>query len=371
MRLVHYDVILEVLTPLHIGTGQELYLDADFVVEQGRDRERFARLIDVDAALLEMTEQEIASIREGRVAAAIGERGRERHTIGRLPVRGPGNVTRTRAMQRLSDGRPYIPGTTVKGSIRTALLLAFVQPDVLGRVPEPGTGEKTAAKPIEEETFSVDLGSARRRDVQFANRDLNRAVRVSDFVPEGRAPVAVVNMSAHRLGGAPRREGAAPIPIWCEAIEPGARFKGVVTIELESPVWNAMVDSQRDALQRLFATWHQAGRRLLEAEQQAWSTGPAGVRESVLAFLNERIAVNEICVNLGWGGGWRSKTLGLLIPKDRLREVASTYGLRRWQGRDFPDRFPVTRKVAYSPRGPLPPGWVRVLRRRRDQEAGT
>jgi CRISPR type III-A-associated RAMP protein Csm5 len=370
MRLVHYDVILEVLTPLHIGTGQEWYPDADFV-EEGPDRERFVRLVDVDAALLEMTDQEIASIREGRIAAAIGERGRERHTIARLPVRGPGNVTRTRAMQRLADGRPYIPGTTVKGSIRTALLQALVRPDALGRLPEPGTREKTAAAPIEQRTFGVALDAAGSRQVQFANRDLNRAVRVSDFLPEGRAPVAVVNMSAHRLGGAPRREGVTPIPIWCEAIEPGARFKGVVTLELDSPVWRAMTGGQRDAVERLFATWHQAGRRLLEAEEQAWSTGPSAVREGVLAFLQKRIEANEVCVNLGWGGGWRSKTLGTLIPKDRLPEIATTYGLRRWTGRDFPDRFPVTRKVAYARGEPLPPGWVRVLRRRRDQESGT
>lgn len=368
MRLAHFDVILETLTPLHIGTGEEWQVDADFVVEEGRNGERFARLIDVGAALLDMTPEEIASIREGRIAAAIGERGRERHTIALLPVRGPGNVTRTRALQRLSDGRPYIPGTTVKGSIRTALLRALAAQDAIARLPGGETRDpRRAAAHIEEGAFGVALGGG-ERPPQFPNRDLNRLIRVSDFLPQGDVPVAFVNMSAHRLGEAPLRQRAAPIPIWCEAIEPGAKFQGTITVEVRSPLWDAMSEAQRARVERPFYTWSQAGRRLLEIERDAWQRGPEAVRTSVLEFLDGALARNEITVNLGWGGGWRSKTLADRIPTDRLRAIAERYGLNRWKGRDFPERFPVTRKVAWTAKDPLPPGWVRVLRRRQGGE---
>lgn len=366
MRLVHYDVVLEVRTPLHIGTGQELYPDADFVAEEGPSRQRLVRVIDIDAALLDMTPEEIAAIRDGRVAAALGQRRRERHTRALLPAKGPGNVARTRAMQRLPDGRPYIPGTTVKGSIRTALLQALADGGLLRQLPAAGTREKGAALHVEERAFSVPLQTPEDGNVQFANRDLNRLIRVSDFLPDGRVPVALVNMSAYRLGRESARSGS-PIPIWCEAIEPGARFKGTITLEMDSPVWNAMASGQRDAVHRLFTTWYQAGRRLLLAEQQAWATGPADIRDSVRRFIDDALERREVYVNLGWGGGWKTKTLGDLIPKDRLQAIAQRYGLSRWQGRDFPAQFPVTRKVAYGPNGPVPPGWVRVLRRPRDQ----
>lgn len=359
MRSETFDVILEVLTPLHIGTGQELHPDVDFVVEQAPGGERVAKIIDVDAALLAMSPDEIAAIREGRVAAALGERRRDECTRAVLPVWGSGSITRTRALQRLADGRPYIPGTTVKGSIRTALLQALANPETLKHLPLQHTREKTAAGPVEEQAFSTGLDPAGRRDAQFPNRDLNRAIRVSDFMPEGHARVAIVNISAHRLGGAIDRGRGQPIPIWCEAIEPGAKFKGLISIEREAPVWEAMNSKQQEVVSRIFQTWHEAGRRLLESERRAWGGGP----ESVLRFLNETIARNEVVVTLGWGGGWRSKTLAHLIPRDRLPDIAQQYGLRRWQGRDFPDRFPVTRKLAYTQRGQLPPGWVRVLRR--------
>ncbi len=368
MRLVRFDVILETLTPLHIGTGEEWQVDADFVVEEGRNGQRLARLVDVGAALLDMTPEEIASIREGRIAAAIGEKGRERHTIALLPVRGPGNVTRTRALQRLPDGRPYIPGTTVKGSIRTALLRTLAEQDAIARLPGGETRDpRRAAAHIEEETFGVALGGA-ERPPQFPNRDVNRLIRVTDFLPQDDVPVAFVNVSAHRLGEAPLRQRAAPIPIWCEAIEPGAKFQGTITVEVDSPLWNAMSDAQRQSLNRPFPTWSEAGRRLLKMERGAWQRGPEDVRTSVLGFLDEALARNEITVNLGWGGGWRSKTLADRIPAARLLAIADQYGLNRWKGRDFPERFPVTRKVAWTAKGPLPPGWVRVWRRRQGSE---
>ncbi len=359
MKLVRYDVMLEVLTPLHIGTGQELYPDADFV-EEPQGGQRWVRLIDVEAALLTMTPEEIAGIRDGRIAAGMGQRQREAHTRALLPVRGPGAVTRTRALQRLPDGRPFIPGTTVKGSIRTALLQALADHDALARLSLPNTREKTGAQPIEEGAFSVPLAADRER-VEFPNRDLNRAIRVSDFLPQSDVSVAVVNMSAYRLDGATGRGAPSRIPIWCEAIEPGATFKGVLTLELDSPVWRAMSQTQRDAVEGLFTTWFRSAERLLEAERQAWLDGPRDVRDSVLAFLDKRLQAKEGCANLGWGGGWRSKTLGLRIPPGRLPFIAQQYNLRRWQGRDFPQRFPVTRKLAHAPGGPVPPGWVRVL----------
>jgi len=355
MNLATYDVSLEVLSPLHIGTGEEVYPDADFVVERQQGGGRLARVVDVDRALAEMSAQEIASIRDGRIAAAMGERLRQKCTKALIPVRGQENVTRVRLLQRLSDGRPFIPGTTIKGSIRTALLRAFVRADQgllqAVRGGTRATSEKRAAAAVEEAAFGVGL-PARGRQPQFANRDLNRAIRVSDFVPEGEAAVAFVNMSAHHLGQGVGR--GQRIPIWCEAIEPGSRFQGAITIEVGSPVWEGMAKDRQEAVNRLFRTWWEDGQTLLQAEEQVWARNG-----QVLAFLAD--AKQRRAVILGWGGGWRSKTLGTLLGPADLQEIASRYGLRRWQGRDFPHRFPVTRKLAASARGPVPPGWVAVV----------
>jgi CRISPR type III-A-associated RAMP protein Csm5 len=353
VRLTSFDVTIEVQTPLHIGNGQEFHPDVDFVVEQGGAGARQARLVDVDAALLAMSRQELSLIRDGRVAAALTPQNRLRYTRAVVPVRGTGNVTATRALQRLSDGRAFIPGTTVKGSIRTALLLALAEPGTLAGLPGEGTDPRRAAQSVEERAFVVNLREGDR--IQFANRDLNRAIRVSDFVPEGDPPTAIVNTSAQRLR---RAQGqASAIPIWCEAIEPRSRFHGVLSVETDSALWAGMTGDQQAKVRALFETWRAAGRRLLEQEMQAWRGGP----RSVLGFLEEALRGGAHLAQLGWGGGWRSKTLGSQIPVDRLPGIARQYRLQRWQGSGFPEGFPVTRKLAQSGSGLLPPGWVSII----------
>jgi CRISPR-associated protein Csm5 len=356
LKLLRFEVTLEVLTPLHIGTGEEMEPGADFVVEE-RASPRVAYVVDVDRALLALTAQEVAAIRNGRVAEALGERRRREFTARTVPVRGSGRVTRVRLLQRLPDGSPYIPGTTVKGSIRTALLIALAAADrrLLDAVPGDQGDARRAARTLEERAFAVQFPERR---ATFENRDLNRAVRASDFLPAGEAPTAFVSMSAYRLGGVAGR--GQRIPIWCEAIEPGARFRGTVSIEQDSPLWDAIAPDRRTLVQGLFQTWDGAARRLIDAEAAAWARDS----QPVARFLQSlRQRAGHLAV-LGWGSGWRSKTVGLLLDAEKVRQVAQRYGLRRWQGRDFPHRFPVTRKLAAMPDGGLvPPGWVAVTAR--------
>lgn len=359
MKLLRFEVTLEVITPLHIGTGEEMEPGADFVVDE-RTSPRLAHVIDVDRALLALTPQEVAAIRNGRVAEALGERRRREFTARTVPVRGSGRVTRVRLLQRLPDGSPYIPGTTVKGSIRTALLLALAAADrrLLDAVPGDQRDARRAARTLEEGAFAVRLPG---RKATFENRDLNRAIRVSDFLPLGEVRTAFVSMSAYRLGSMTGR--GQRIPIWCEAIEPGARFSGTITVERDSPLWDAITPPDRRALiDELFRTWDGAARRLIDAEAAAWARDSQPL---VRFFQSLRQRSGRLAV-LGWGGGWRSKTVGLLLDGQRVGQVAQRYRLQRWQGRDFPHRFPVTRKLAAMPGGGLaPPGWVAVTARQR------
>jgi CRISPR type III-A-associated RAMP protein Csm5 len=217
--------------------------------------------------------------------------------------------------------------------------------------------EKSAARHIEEATFGVELPG--RSGVQFPNRDINRLIRATDFLPEGEIRVAFVNMSAHRVESRSAGKGAS-IPIWCEAIEAGSRFRGTITVEAASELWNAMNSTGQAKMNDLFGTWKEAGRRLLEAERETWASARGPIPDSVRQFFDDALGDGGHYAVLGWGGGWRSKTLGTLISTASLAKIARQYNLRRWQGRDFPDRFPVTRKLAYSTDGLRPPGWVQV-----------
>lgn len=381
MRLITLELTLTAWTPVHLGNGETYRPDADFVVERTQGQTRVARLIDIDRALLALDDRELANVsRHGNVAAALGDRNRAACTRATLSVRGTGQPTEVRALDRLEDGRAYLPGSALKGSLRTALLrhMARVQPELLS---EPwGEGPKDAARAIEQATFEGQIEGRER--VQFANQDLNRLIKVSDFLPV-RSSESFVSMDIYRLSGTEGRQQ----PLWCEAIEPGSSFRGTITIEtgtgLSSP------DSLGDAWDRLargaaiehipppaagewanldgivqrwlqyrLSRWWTEGIELLDAEAAAWDSS----KPDLSRWLREQRP--QFPINVGWGAGWKSKTVGMLLPPQQVQAIADQYGLNTWtKPRSFPGTFPATRKLAMNPDSRLvPPGWLNVSR---------
>jgi CRISPR type III-A-associated RAMP protein Csm5 len=353
MKLLRYRLTLEARSPVHVGSGETWAGDADFVVEQGPGGQRTARLIDAMRALDQLSDAEAASIRDGRVARAVGQAGRQTCTIAMLPVRGAGNVNVVRALARLSDGSPYLAGSAVKGAFRTAMLRrairaqrASTERDDLGRNP------RYAARGLEEQAFAVRLPG---REVPVPNRDINRLFRFSDFHPAGPARTAFVKMSAFRPGGT-----QAEIPIWTEAIEPGSRFTGTVTIEYGGDLWDAAIADGYPLPDNPFEAWAAEGRELARREADYFRP----IDQRLAGWFDALVAPSAMPITLGWGGGWRTKTAGILMSPQMVGNLARHFGgdLERWtRSREFPATFPVTRKLAPAAGGLLvPPGWLTI-----------
>jgi CRISPR-associated protein Csm5 len=319
--------------------------------------------------------QEIRAARNGFIARAAGERTRNAATRTIAPIRGEGNPNEVREMMRLIDGRPYIPGSSVKGAIRTAFLNAiaggvdapaFAHPavsGVLNRIPDGGDRQKGVANGMEEFAFGVDVRGSAGEAAPIQNRDMNRAFRVSDFEPLGSVPVAFTSVAAYRLSG---EAAGAKIPIWCEAILPGARFRGVVTFELNGSAWEAASrdsDGRGALLDHFFETWASGGRRLARLEAANWLSG---FDPGVTAFY-EKMAAQPQPMMLGWGGGWLSKTVGPVLDQARTQRVVGAFNLQRMPRGAAPPangKFPLTRRLAATASGLLPPGWLTFAAKR-------
>lgn len=355
MKLLRYRLTLEARSPIHLGSGGTWIGDADFIVEPGTGGQRSARLIDALRALDQVTDEQAAGIRDGRLARAIGEAGRAACTIAVLPIRGGGNVNEVRALARLLDGSPYLPGSAVKGAFRTALLRrairerrASVERDDLGR------DVRYAARGLEEQAFAVRLPG---RDVQVPNRDINRLFRFSDFSAIGACKTAFVKMSAFKPGA-----NQAEIPIWAEAIEPGSRFTGTVTVEYGGNLWNAAMEDGYPLPDDPFEAWAYEGRDLARREADYFRP----IDQRLATWLDALAAPAVHPVTLGWGGGWRTKTVGTLMSSRMVERLARHHyprDLGRWtRSREFSERFPATRKLAPDPGGLLvPPGWLTIV----------
>jgi CRISPR-associated protein Csm5 len=114
------------------------------------------------------------------------------------------------------DNRPYIPGTAVKGAIRTAYLNALAG---TRRLPTPRG--KNASNELQSKLIGYEPHKM--------ETDPFRLVKVSDFMPVGKIRTRIV-YAVNKKKKVSDREARGPYQI-LEVIEPGARFMGEISVE--------------------------------------------------------------------------------------------------------------------------------------------
>ena len=127
-----------------------------------------------------------------------------------------------------NDGRPYIPGSAIKGSIRTAWL---------NHVSAKEVGLRTPMKRDWKGRMQPDAHELEKTLLKIRNKlieeDPFRLIKVSDFHPVESAPTRVsyaVNLKKEKGG----EEGRDLYQI-LEIIQPGAVFRGSINVEQPHP----------------------------------------------------------------------------------------------------------------------------------------
>ena len=167
---------LKTITPVHIGTGETLSQIDGFY-----DNGRWHR-IDIDAVLAAIPESDL-----NRLTIAMGQRNFQ---WGRyLPTNQPSasytlpcpeDPRETEIREAIKDvfDRPMIPGSSIKGAIRTALLWDLISDDNkeaqndLKEQLQRRSNQNWVGQPIERRVLGKD-----------PNHDLMRVVQVSDTAP--------------------------------------------------------------------------------------------------------------------------------------------------------------------------------------------
>lgn len=116
------------------------------------------------------------------------------------------------------DNRPYIPGSSVKGAIRTAYLNAMQQ------VKKINKGSVRDSKELEKSLLDCD-----KRGYDKIENDPFRLVKVSDFMPVGEVKTKIVYAVNQKKK--PSEFSARGIAQILEVIEPGAVFQGEIIVE--------------------------------------------------------------------------------------------------------------------------------------------
>ncbi|MBX3057271.1 MAG: type III-A CRISPR-associated RAMP protein Csm5 [Anaerolineae bacterium] len=361
-----YDLKLNLLTPLHIGNGDTFMLNFDFVVHHKQtwliNQERFAdHVLGTGDGRFD---QLLDGAPPGQLLQAEDFTNKDLFRYA-LPGTPHMNETGVEIRQHLKDvyDRPYIPGSSLKGALRTVLLRHSYQK--FGRTLRPDlldNNRKRAGQAMEQDLLS----SAQERRGKAPNYSLLRALQVADS-----GPVSSEKMVLHKARVFGRRK--ADIPINLECISQGT------TLET-SLIFDDYLFNEAQAAARLqFGAWHEWLRKLPElANAQAQRRIQQEIefyqkrgQSPALAFYKELSDLigqqqkGQFVIQVGWGGGWDSKTLAYLLPDPVRDEVVVKFSLARNYFKAGETPFPRTRRaVGRGPDGQIEPlrpfGWLLV-----------
>lgn len=358
-----YQLTIETLTPLHIGTGRLLQLGYDFVIHRNQ-----TWVIDDNVlaqGLMEHSPDDFNRMIQGVKAQDLlrPEDYDENSPLFRYILKGTPRSSREGAhLQELIKNaydQTYIPGSSLKGAIRTAIaFLGWLQQGLKFNPSMVGDKDRFAAQPLEAKVLRG------KEDKPYY--DIMRAVQVADTLPNPNVRLEVLNINAFTGG-----RSQAPIEI--EGIPTGTIYQGSLTLD------RYLLDTAADEL-----GWTKLHRNLLkslpivingftdariEKERERWRNQSEA--KSIRGFYNylkkelDGLTDNQFILQLGWGGGWDSKTFGEILqenPKNFAAVVKKFKEKMIRQGSFHEgDRFPKSRRLRIVNDQPVTPlGWIKI-----------
>lgn len=185
---------ISTLTSVHIGSGVFLQNGSDFVV--GKDVDGYAvigiispkKILNLIGSEKSKINEWVAGIERGKQTEEIVKRYAPKATIEDYCERIILNWSKVKPNETLKEyihdglGRPYIPGSSIKGAIRTAIL-SRVSQSVNAEFILNREGGRISASSIEKEVFGQD-----------PNKDIFRFLKVGDALFSPKDDIVAIKM---------------------------------------------------------------------------------------------------------------------------------------------------------------------------------
>ncbi|MEA3337214.1 MAG: type III-A CRISPR-associated RAMP protein Csm5 [Chloroflexota bacterium] len=370
---------VELLSDVHIGTGTNLVRDIDWIAmddgwvyfaDSGLVLEAVFQRAEDDG----MDMSRVAHTLAGRTLADLQEMqwltnddfGSD-HPLFRYRLKGAPATVNIREQIKDIYGRPYLPGSSLKGALRTVLAVgaaAELEPDMsrLGRQRE------WAGQPVEKQLFGKN-----------PNEDLLRALQVGDSAALSPKQLALRRAHIYPTASQSYRGRSRGLDVDVETVVKGTVFELPIHIPTElMEDRNTPFDRRRrmeighwvrgaDWLGQL-ARWGQQNAKTILEEEIVFFQERRDV-PGVHRFYGDTVNLftelkpNEFLLVIGWGGGWHTKTFNKLLKQDPVAfdRLVSRYNLNPTGKHKPGDPFPKSRhllRVGDQPGWPL--GWVKV-----------
>ena len=363
--MANYKLRIRTISPLFIGSGNELHQGFDFFSSTSQTG-RF----DVDKILDERFDPKNPMALPSQL---LRKEDYQNPSFFRYIL--SGNVRTEKMDGKLQEcvkdvyDCPYIPGSSIKGAIRTALGVQMLKNKNLNlsTMIDLHTNAKKADDQIERTLFVSDKNSDSRND---PNYDLFKTLQISDaqLPKESQNPGAFI--SVQNLTPIVRKaDAAASVPIEVECIDAQTEFFSEMKIDQylldqlfpQKKVW------MNDLIKRLPAR----GLERLETLKDWYdsATGCEKISKLITRMLKQNLPDSQFAfIQIGSGSGWDGNTYDDLLRMDpkwfedmlsSLKVLRSSNNKGRAVSARRPgDVFPTSRKVVMKDGAPISPlGW--------------
>jgi len=316
------NITLETVTPVHIGNGEE-WSFLDYFIENGK-----VNILNTNAIFESLNDTQIIDnlskeIKEKIINGQVQINPKEffgkyidvsKYIIKRIEsdeISGKVKIKKFINQQ----GRYYIPGSSIKGAIRTAYFFDFFDKNI------------DALVDVLENKSEI-------------TSDFFKYFHVTDsqFISDSKMKI----IKTIRHNNEKNKEG---IPIYLEGIKEGSIVNFEIKIDDRSKI---TIEDIKNSVRNLTTTVCD------------YETNNNKNPDFMKNFYNEIKKNNEIYLNLGFGGGYLVKTIYLLLWKHKkdISLIKNNMPLKKKQKVNTFSDFPRT-KVIYNKK---PIGWVKILK---------
>lgn len=376
---------LETITPVHIGSGEVLN-QMDGYYANGRwyriDLDRVLRhpSTDINALTSEMSQ------RGFRWAEHLSRQNMDPSELSAYSLACPQSPEEVEIREAIKtvDNRPYIPGSTLKGAIRTALLGDILSKNeevfdennqrfinIVDQAPRGNPRTEYPAQQIERSVFGKD-----------PNHDLFRALHVSDTAPLesgaleiGTAWTVTLNSDDQLVRKIDR---GRPYKNFVQQIRAGQRL--TFTLKTDELLFREaekkrldFKDFQEQSLQTIAEACSSLASDILATELEffdIYDLDEIAQFYMKLEDLNNDLKNDAFLLQIGWGTGYHANTITGVFANNfnphqemwmKLRKRFQLGESRSRRGQYDKREFPKTRRVLYRGRNPISTlGWVKI-----------
>ncbi len=353
-------ITLTTLTPLHIGTGRVLTRDFDFKSYAGVTY-RLSEEGIIDALYArdpKLTEQLMRTPPGQLLKPADLDLN---SPFVRYAVQGQPQGREFREQIKDVHDRPYLPGSSLKGALRTILTWhGWKENDLSLSSVRLGYKNKYAAQNIEAEIFGRDPKNGRHSP----HHDFLRALRIADSYPASSDSLVIEQVQVLS-----KSKSGAPISV--EAVKEKTKFR--LRGSLDDSLFSSWAGRERgfplphaDWLHKIPEIARARAAERIERELSWWQgrAEPSKLREIRSTLQSE--SDSSFPLQLGFGTGWEGTTIGAPLKMDtgwpEVYNLRDKRGIRWFKHKlHNPLDFPVSRRVIVRDQSHVTPlGWVWV-----------